>query len=935
MVDGDVGGKPMRKTIQRDFLFSNYVDNYFLIEDNFKDTHFSLEYLDYLPYAKEGFIESEGGSTYLKLVESGGGERHDHYLKSGSQQVIHGWTYALNRPTQDAINIDTASKPYKITLPIDATFMTMATREKGQVKANETQELRLRTLYNMGSMQFVIPEHLIKGKKDIVATDKNDPESQEMLKVKLKVSDEPDEEISILGGKNRVNIPENVALGNLDFHILYGSLAHELPFSIKLNDFIAKKYPGTESSYSSFESKVSVQDDKPFDYRIYMNHILDHRGYRFFQSSFDPDELGTVLSVNHDRLGTWVTYIGYSFLYLGLLGIMFYGKTRFRKLSSRLKDISNKRIANLVVLFFLSFGAFAQQEDKHGPDQNNDEDFHKNMILAENTNIDSIIQARAIPKKQAELFGSLVIQDDGGRMKPLNTFTSELLRKISKSDTYAGLDSDQFFLSVLQNPVLWYYAKCIYLKRGNDSIRKLIGVPKNQKYARVIDFFDSQWDYKLSPYLTVAYKMANPSQFEKDLKNIDLRLGLFNRVINADILKVFPIPNDSQNRWLSPPQKEEIRVFITDSLYSNFIQKSIPFYLMSIEKAKQTGDYSGVENILRSIKENQRKHASDIVPSDKKVKAEILYNRYDVFKKLFSWYMYFGTLMLLLLIVEILKSTKIIRGIIKSLKFIIFGFFGLHTVGLLFRWYISGHAPWSDAYESMIYVAWATMGMGVLFSKRSNLTFAATAFITSMILMVAHWNWLDPAITNLQPVLNSYWLMIHVAIIVASYGPFTLGMIVGVTSLVLILLSTSSNRKKIKMAVEELSIVNELALTVGLVMLTIGNFLGAQWANESWGRYWGWDPKETWALISIMVYAFVLHMRLVPKLRGLFAYNIASVIAFGSIMMTYFGVNFYLSGLHSYASGEKVVTPSFVYYIITFIAVLGTTSYVKYRKYWN
>ena len=169
---------------------------------------------------------------------------------------------------------------------------------------------------------------------------------------------------------------------------------------------------------------------------------------------------------------------------------------------------------------------------------------------------------------------------------------------------------------------------------------------------------------------------------------------------------------------------------------------------------------------------------------------------------------------------------------------------------------------------------------------------ASTAFVAGMILMIAHWNWMDPAIANLQPVLDSYWLMIHVAVIVGSYGPFALGMIIGVVSLLLMIIASTKNQKKIKLQIKELTIINELALTVGLIMLTIGNFLGGMWANESWGRYWGWDPKETWALISIMVYAFVIHMRLIPGLRGLWIFNLMSVIAFASILMTYFVSDF-------------------------------------------
>jgi cytochrome c-type biogenesis protein CcsB len=235
----------------------------------------------------------------------------------------------------------------------------------------------------------------------------------------------------------------------------------------------------------------------------------------------------------------------------------------------------------------------------------------------------------------------------------------------------------------------------------------------------------------------------------------------------------------------------------------------------------------------------------------------------------------------------------------------------------------------------MIYVAWATMAFGVMLGHKSNLTFASTAFITAMILMIAHWNWMDPSIGNLQPVLNSYWLMIHVAVIVGSYGPFALAMILGLISLLLILLTTSTNKEKMKINVKELTVINEMAMTVGLVMLTIGNFLGGMWANESWGRYWGWDPKETWALISIMIYAFVIHMRLVPGLRNRLVFNIASVLAFGSILMTYFGVNFYLAGLHSYAKDDQEISINYILTALAIITTLSVFAYLKYRKFYT
>lgn len=294
-----------------------------------------------------------------------------------------------------------------------------------------------------------------------------------------------------------------------------------------------------------------------------------------------------------------------------------------------------------------------------------------------------------------------------------------------------------------------------------------------------------------------------------------------------------------------------------------------------------------------------------------------------------------GLLLFVLIIVEIFNDSKFIKIALKVSAAIIVLLFVYHTVGLGIRWYISGHVPWSNGYESMIYIAWATMLFGLIFGRKSILTTAATAFVVSMILMFAHMNWMDPEIANLVPVLDSYWVMIHVSIIVASYGPFTLSMILGLLALFLMGITTKKDKKKIDLIIKEITIISEMSMTVGLILLTIGNFLGAIWANESWGRYWGWDPKETWALISIMIYAFVLHTRLIPGLRGRFSFNIMAVFSFASILMTYLGVNHLLSGLHSYATGDSAKIPMEIWSWLGISVVLSIWGYYKYQKYYK
>ena len=578
--------------------------------------------------------------------------------------------------------------------------------------------------------------------------------------------------------------------------------------------------------------------------------------------------------------------------------------------------VKQKKQSLTLIFIFISGTVLSQNSHNH---QNN-----SNLYQ-----IDSLITSNPVDKNHALEFGSLVIQDSGGRMKPLNTFSSELLRKVSKSDSYKNLNSDQVMLSITKDPLLWYNIPIIYLKRGNDSLRKITGRSKNEKYAAFVDFFDENGNYKLAKFLERAYKSSLPNQFEKDFIETDRKVNLMYSALDGNILKIFPIPNDDNNKWVSFKELDINDLNGIDTLY---VKNILPLYLGSLQKDIESNDYTNSKRILESIRGFQTKYGASILPSEDKIKAEILYNKYDIFRSLFSWYMYVGTLMFVFLIFQIFYNNKVLNYFISASKYVIFILFILQTLGLIARGFISGHAPWSDAYESIIFVAWATVIFGIIFGRKSYFTLASSTFVASIILSIANMNWLDPSIANLQPVLDSYWLMIHVAVIVGSYGPFAIGMILGIVTLFLTIIATKKNRKIFSRKLEELTIVNELSLTIGLVMLTIGNFLGGMWANESWGRYWGWDPKETWALISIMIYTAVLHLRIIPRLNNKWLFNLMSIISFAAIMMTYFGVNFYLVGLHSYASGDKVITPDFVYYSTVFVFILGLISYFANKK---
>jgi cytochrome c-type biogenesis protein CcsB len=365
---------------------------------------------------------------------------------------------------------------------------------------------------------------------------------------------------------------------------------------------------------------------------------------------------------------------------------------------------------------------------------------------------------------------------------------------------------------------------------------------------------------------------------------------------------------------------------------SVFVKTGLSYYFKLIDESIISGDWSTTDEMVGSIITFQQKFGAAIIPTTSKINLEIIYNNTNIFKRLFKYYLLIGLVLLVILFIDIFQSTRLSKILIKYFSYGLMALFALHTIGLGVRWYIGGYAPWSNAYESMIYIGWATILAGFLFSKTSNMTMAATSILTSLILMVAHLNWLDPEITPLVPVLKSYWLMIHVAIITASYGFLGLGALMGFINLVLMSIWKEKYKQRINEIIAELTHINEMTITIGLFMAAIGTFLGGVWANESWGRYWGWDPKETWALIIVLTYAIILHLRFIPKTKNKYIFNLASVLGFSTVIMTYFGVNYFLSGLHSYAAGDPMPIPNFVYYSLGVIGIFASTAYINYRK---
>lgn len=871
--------------------------NNFSQDVKFLDNDISVDYVDYIPNAVDTLIVGEGIPT-LTIVLAGANGRETFYLQEGRAKRYLGLNFSFGTPLPGHVNFFFQNDELMVQLPSDGEFMRMADRFQGSIQKDSIQPLKLRSLYMVDGQNFVIP--ILNEKATLTHYAGVNPEGQEMedlLKIKVRSNGE-EQLIDLFGDKGFVSNRNQFQLGGLNFSLSYGSKYYQTPFFIGLNDFQLERYPGSNSP-ASFASEVTLIDGKEkTNHRIFMNNVLDYRGYRFFQSSYDQDELGTVLSVNHDFWGTWISYLGYLMMTVGMIATMFSKKTRFASLRKKLDDLRLKRALSLILFVSLSSSVLAQNS----------------------SSVDSLIQANAIDKNHADKFGRLVVQDDGGRLKPFSTTTSEVLRKVSRKSEYKGLNSNQVVLGMLQNPYLWQLAPMI--KVNNDELQEKLGL--EDKFTSFLSFFSDEAKYVLTNDVEIAYakKPAERSKYDKEVMNVDERVNICYMVYNGSFMRFFPIPDDLNNKWISPSMNQGL-LMGDDSLFVNNI---LPIYYKSLQQALNDGDYEVPNNTLTAIKNYQLKFGSAVYPSDMKIESEVFYNEFKVFNRLSYYYAIVGLIMILLLIQQILKERKWRNYIIKF-AFVLVGIgFLAHTIGLVGRWFISGHAPWSNAYESVIYIAWATILAGFIFSRKSLMTVAATAILSSLLLMVAALNWLDPEITNLVPVLDSYWLIIHVAIITASYGFLALGALLGFLNLILMVIQSSTNKSRIAASLKELTFINEMSITTGLFMLSVGTFLGGIWANESWGRYWGWDPKETWALASMLIYIFVLHMRFIPKIKGIFAFNLASIVAYSSIIMTYFGVNFYLSGLHSYAKGDPMPIPSFVYYsivIVTLVAVLA------------
>jgi cytochrome c-type biogenesis protein CcsB len=911
---------PLKRTFKQNYQFNNKV--------------ITLKTLDYIPLAKDSIRKTKSGKKHLNIVSIAEGIRKDNAIYEGEMKQINGINFSYNNPAIGSVQLIEMNDEFLLTLPKDGQYLSMEgqqmglvvdtallSRNSGPIKANEPVSLNHRTLYSMQGSGFIIPQKPNKGETVYYSGDKNDPMDKNLLdaiELELTSGAETDT-LLIKGGKGVTGFDQTVKINGLNVSVGFGSKILHTDFYLRCDDFLVDRYPGSNNP-SSYESRITIIDaGQEKQHHIYMNNVVDYKGYRFFQSSYFPDESGTILSVNADRWGTNLTYLGYFLLFTGMFFTLFWKGTHFWKLNSSLKQMHVKSFALVPFFLFFGLGTGIGQNIKSQKADSTTHTQQQPVAFTQFARPDELGSNRIIDPGHAEKFGHLLVQDFQGRIKPMNTHTLELLRKIYKKDSYqkAGtrISSEQWFISMQVDPGYWAKEPLIKVgEKGGGQLLRETGANASgyTSYANLVDAetgvfkLGSQYNYSFSK------RKAVQSNYDKGLIEVTERFNIFSSIAFGYYTNVIPIKNDPAQTWISWVYSSGKNATQLDTTAYALLTP----YFDGVKKGLTTGNWDAADKSLINISEFQQVWGKDILPSQTKIGLEVRYNQINPFLWLMIAYSLLGMAMIILGFAEVFSSgsryNRMIAVLTKTLLELIIIALIFQALALGIRWYLSGHAPWSNGYEAIVFISGVGVLAGLLLYRNRNAFIPAAGAIVATIMMgFAHGgSMLDPQITPLEPVLKSYWLMVHVGIITSSYGFFGLSAVLASISLILFSLKPTA---KIERAIRELTIVNEMALTVGIFALTVGTFLGGMWANESWGRYWSWDPKETWAFISVIVYAVVLHLRLVPKLKGTLIFNISSLWAIWSIIFTYFGVNYYLAGLHSYAAGDPIPVPAWIY----------------------
>lgn len=941
------GGEKMEQSTN--VVFSPNGKNHFSESASIGEKKITVNQVQYLPNSIETIVPDEEGEPAISLLVMDGTNRVTEFiLMSGETTKMEGFTFGFMSKKDSVDLLFTMNNKelfFKSTIPLMKSSMTEKTNASIQSGVLNPAERKI--IYRSANFLFVLKSFLPKAKKNLLQATQNEMGSKNVGNagknaITFSVSDgNMSKLIHILESENESLMPSVCYLNDTKVTLSYGKSPHKLPFSIELRKFEVERYPGSNSP-SSFASEITLTDierQTKTPFRIYMNNILKYRGYRFYQSSYDQDEMGTVLSVSHDFGGTLISYSGYLLMLIGMVLTLFNKKSRFRTLMKLSKDIQSKRKSSnaLLLPLFLLLSIGVQAAD-----------------------------LQSSKKEHIRQLNALLIQDEvQGRIEPLNTYASDLFRKISKKTFYREMSSTEVFLGMCTAPEHWKNEPLI--KVANTALGKELGAVNDYVSFNQLFDFDNDGQYRLFELVEKTYQKEQMARnkYDKEIINVDERVNICYQIFTGKLLTIFPV-GQINGKWNAANtgepavptthtcpmggkampagmgmstefgngttgntnQGDEVGVDKPESMLKNYFE--------AVNQARESGNWNKANESLMILKTYQQNNGGVFLPSEGKINLEIFYNNLNLFGKLAKLYALMGVLLLILHTINIFNYNAKLDSSLRKSTYLFSFVFVIYTAGLFLRWYISGHAPWSNGYETIVFVGWAAGLSGLLFVRRSPVTLAITSLLSAIALFVAGMSWMNPEITNLVPVLKSYWLVLHVAVITSSYGFFAMAALMGLLNLSLMISRTKKNVKKLNESIQEFSYIIEMAIYIGLLMLTVGTFLGAVWANESWGRYWGWDPKETWALVSILIYAVVLHLRKVPGLNYQLVLSILALLSFSTVIMTFFGVNYYLSGMHSYAQGTPPSIPVILYFVLAgffLVVALAVISDKKVQKW--
>ncbi len=904
-----------------------------------------LNYNWYITNKVLDVVEGNGKGHEYILLKFSMDPRDTMYLKSGTTRIKGGIKLSFNDDSgTDALHFkNTNGGEVFIQTPYDMTTLDQTILRNGgspedamdTLMRDTKHRLRPRIVHQLDMLQFWYASHFNDVQmvyRTPTQMEDNKKQGAAFLSLNAKYSG-GQTDITIEGQADRSTIMRAFYMKDYLVNIGYGPKIVELPFYVHCKEFRLEKYDGSEQP-SSYECDLAILDSTNGEFfasTVFMNNVLDYGGYRFFQSSYstspegdpsDPDI--TVLSVNHDFWGTLVTYIGYILMTIGFIWALLKRSSRFGVLRKKVAELNVKRVSGVIVFGLLSLGAYGQEKDENYYSQELNKLYETKEIYTK------------IDEAYVESSERLLIQTPQGRISPFHTHALDLLRKVYKKDKYNGMSAQLVYISMLAHSKPWYHEKIIFVKHA--SVRDLLGI--KGKYACLADFADPDFLYtresKFKTHINDRYNQAvktrdiKKSKYDKELIKTVERFHVLKYALIGQLFRVFPV-EDEDNTWIAPIDLLRFKSLIKPELDAVVHDYFGSFYKDGIID----GNWDVAQKKLQVLKMYQKAHGGDVVPSDTAISMEILYNKMDIFKWLMIIYGTFGLIMIVILCFEIFIDSPKFLKIVKIISFSILTVSMIfHVFGLGLRWYVTGHAPWSNGYEALVFIGFATMLAGLIFYKYSRFTIGAGALLCGLILGIAHGSNVDPEMTNLVPVLKSYWLVIHVAIITASYGFLGLGAILSLVNIIVHIIGGANRSGRIRDKISELTYTSELTLTVGVYMAAIGTFLGGVWANESWGRYWGWDAKETWALVIVLVYSIILHFRFIPGLKQKLTFNVAAVFAFFTVIMTYFGVNYLLTkGLHSYARGSGSGIPNYIYIIVLVLVALTVGAYVQEKRY--